>query len=65
MADGKPAGLRGLSAEQAYEAGYANGESSLIADIDLRFETAESMDGLLEFFRRMTGDPELEWPGRY
>jgi hypothetical protein len=47
----------------SYEAGYRDGESSRTADFLLLFHDADTMDGLLADFRRLTGDPELEWPG--
>ena len=51
-------------ADESYETGYREGASSLVADIRMQFtEFAGSMDELLEFFRTVTGDPELEWPG--
>jgi hypothetical protein len=47
-----------------YEQGYRAGESSLKADIWIQFtDGADTMGGLLEFFRTITGDRELEWPG--
>lgn len=47
-----------------YDAGYRDGTSSLIADIRHQFgDGARSMGELLEFFRVLTGDRELEWPG--
>jgi hypothetical protein len=47
-----------------YEQGYRAGESSLKADIWIQFtDAADTMAGLLEFFRTVTGDPELQWPG--
>ena len=47
-----------------YEAGYRDGENSLIADIRHQFgDAADTMGALLEFFRTITGDPELSWPG--
>jgi hypothetical protein len=50
-------------ADESYEAGYRDGESSLTADIRVQFDdAADTMDDLLGFFRRITGDPELTWP---
>lgn len=47
----------------SYELGYREGASSVVADVRDQFtEYAGTMDELLEFFRRFTGDPELEWP---
>jgi len=45
-----------------YETGYREGASSLIADIALRFYDDDDMGELLEFFRVLTGSPELAWP---
>ncbi len=50
--------------DESYETGYREGASSLAADIRMQFtEFAGSMGELLEFFRTVTGDPDLEWPG--
>jgi hypothetical protein len=49
-------------ADVSYEDGYRDGESSRTADFLLLFHDADTMDGLLADFRRLTGDPELEWP---
>lgn len=47
-----------------YEAGYRDGAQGLIADIGIQFgDLADTMDDLLGFFRAITGNPELEWPG--
>jgi hypothetical protein len=49
--------------DKSHEAGYRDGESSLIADIRHQFDDAAgTMGDLLVFFRRVTGDPELTWP---
>lgn len=52
--------------KESYEAGYRDGENSRTADVAYQFSgepnTPETMDDLLEFFRRLTGDPALEWP---
>ena len=48
--------------DASYEAGYREGESSLIADIALRFGDGDGTGELLEFFRVLTGNPELGWP---
>lgn len=47
---------------EGYETGYREGENSRTADFLLAFSEAETMDGLLERFRTLTGNPELEWP---
>ena len=53
----------GETGDYAYDSGYRDGGSSLIADIRHQFDDgAPSMGELLEFFRTITGDPELEWP---
>lgn len=50
--------------DASYEAGHRDGQSSLTADIRHQFDdAADTMDDLLGFFRRITGDPELAWPG--
>jgi hypothetical protein len=54
--------------DASYEAGYRDGENSLIFDISLKFEDGEpgaasTMDELLEFFRTITRDRDLQWPG--
>jgi hypothetical protein len=50
--------------DASYEAGRRDALSSLAADITVQFDdAADTMDDLLEFFRRLTGDPELTWPG--
>ena len=52
------------SPDPSYEAGYRAGETSLEADILVQFDDrADTMDDLLEFFRTITGDSELQWPG--
>lgn len=57
-------GRQPLLVNDDYETGYREGASSLVADIRMQFtEFAGSMDDLLEFFRTVTGDPDLEWPG--
>ncbi|HEY2088625.1 MAG TPA: hypothetical protein VGH54_21720 [Mycobacterium sp.] len=51
-------------ADESYETGYREGASSLVADIRDQFtEYAGTMDDLLDFFRTVTGDPDLQWPG--
>jgi hypothetical protein len=48
----------------AYESGYRDGENSLIAGIRHQFDdAAATLDDLLEYFRVITGDPGLLWPG--
>lgn len=57
------AGTPGKPLPGSYGAGYRDGASSLIADIRVQFDdAADTMDDLLEFFRGLTGDPELDWP---
>jgi hypothetical protein len=50
----------------SYEAGYRDGTSSLIADIGYQFTgepgTAQTLGEVLEWLRRLTGDPNLAWP---
>ena len=59
-------GSDGEEAEDArYEAGYRDGANSLTADIRHQFDdAADTMDALLEFFRTITGEPDLAWPER-
>lgn len=67
-AEGGPKTVRLVTGEpvpdERYEAGYRDGRSSLVADIRFRFTefTDTTMDDLLDYFRMITGDPELEWP---
>jgi hypothetical protein len=50
--------------ENRYDDGYRDGGNSLIADISVQFDdAADTMDDLLGFFRRLTGNPNLAWPG--
>lgn len=61
-----PRALAGMSAGEIYEAGRRDERSSLTFDIAYQFSgepnTPETMDDLLGFFRRLTGDPNLAWP---
>ena len=53
------------STDIAYEAGYSDGANSAIADVQIQFiDPLDGMDGLLEFFRGLIGDPDLAWPER-
>jgi hypothetical protein len=53
--------------DREYDAGVHDGTTSLAEEIRYQFSgepgTAQNLDELLEFFRMITGDPELEWPG--
>jgi hypothetical protein len=56
--------ITAMPPDPRYGAGYRDGGNSVIADIRIQFDdAADTMDDLLGFFRRLTGDPDLAWPG--
>jgi hypothetical protein len=56
-------GREKVVADAWYEVGYHEGAENLLADIRHQFDGAASLDELLGFFRKITGDPDLLWPG--
>ena len=60
---GGMSGWEKVATDAWYEVGYHEGAENLLADIRHQFDGAASLDELLDFFRKITGDPDLLWPG--